>query len=75
LTTIFGGLKTRTMSKQRLLDTKQMAADIEKPVAMVQRWARMRLIPVVKVGWRSQFFDPDAVRKALLKKTVRELKQ
>jgi hypothetical protein len=61
------------MKKVNLLSTKEMAKDIEKPVSVIQRWARMRLIPVVKVGWRSQYFDPEAVRKALLKRTVREL--
>jgi hypothetical protein len=59
--------------KLNLLDTKGMAADIGRPVSAVQRWARMRIIPSIQVGWRTRLFDPDAVRRALLKKTISEL--
>jgi len=61
------------MKNQKLLSTRQLAAEIERPVSAVQRWARMRLIPSIRIGWRTQYFDPEAVRRALLKKTIREL--
>jgi len=56
-----------------LVNTKGMAEQLGRPVSAVQRWARMRIIPSIQVGWRTRLFDPEAVRRALLKKTVREL--
>jgi hypothetical protein len=56
-----------------LVNTKKMAKQLDKPVSAVQRLARMRVIPSIQVGWRTRLYDPEAVRRALLKKTVREL--
>ena len=56
-----------------LVNTKKMAKQLDKPVSAVQRLARMRVIPSIQVGWRTRLYDPEAVRLALLKKTVREL--
>jgi DNA-binding transcriptional MerR regulator len=50
-----------------------MAKELGKSVPAVQRWARMRIIPSIQVGWRTRLYDPEAVHRALLKKTVREL--
>jgi len=61
------------MNKLNLVNTKKMAKQIDKPVSAVQRMARMRIIPSIRLGWRSRLFDPEAVRCALLKKTIREL--
>jgi hypothetical protein len=59
--------------KTKLVTTKAIAEEYEKPVSAVQRWARMRIIPSIQVGWRTRLFDPEAVRRALLKKTIREI--
>jgi DNA-binding transcriptional MerR regulator len=61
------------VNKLNLLSTKEMAAEFQKPVSTIQRWARMRLIPSISLGHRTRLFDPEAVRRALLKKTVKEL--
>jgi hypothetical protein len=61
------------MNKLNLVNTKKMAAQIDKPVSAVQRMARMRIIPSIRVGWRTRLFDPEAVRRALLKRTVHEV--
>lgn len=52
------------------LTTKEMAADLNKPTSTIQRWARTRLIPSMRVGWRTRLFDPDRVRAALQKLEV-----
>jgi DNA-binding transcriptional MerR regulator len=59
--------------KKPLVGTKDIAEEYDKPISAVQRWARMGIIPVVKVGHRTRYYDPEAVRKALLRKTVKEL--
>ena len=61
-----------TMKKLNLLKTKPLAAEIGVPVSCVQRWARTRLIPSIRAGWRTRLFDPEAVRAALDRLTVRE---
>jgi DNA-binding transcriptional MerR regulator len=61
------------MSKLNLLNSRELAVECGKPVSTIQRWARQRIIPSIPVGWRTRLFDPEAVRKALLKKTVKEL--
>jgi hypothetical protein len=61
------------MNKLNLVNTKKMAKQIDKPVSAVQRMARMRIIPSIRVGWRTRLFDPEAVRHALLKRTVHEV--
>jgi len=33
----------------------------------------MRIIPSIRVGWRTQLFDEEKVDRALLKRTVNEL--
>jgi len=59
--------------KLEFLTTREMAAEVQKPVSTIQRWSRERLIPFINAGWRTKLYDPEAVRKALLKKTVKEL--
>ena len=61
------------MSKLNLVNTKKMAKQIDKPISAVQRMARMRIIPSVRIGWRTRLYDPEAVRRALLKRTIREV--
>jgi hypothetical protein len=57
----------------KLVTVKVIADEYERPISTIRRWARQRIIPCVQVGWRTKLFDPEAVRRALMKKTVREL--
>lgn len=52
------------------LDTKALAAELKKPVSTIRRWARMRIIPSVRVGWRTRLYDPERVKGALQKLEV-----
>jgi excisionase family DNA binding protein len=74
---VLGWLREKqTFMKNKKLDlmtTREVAADIGRPVSTIQRWMRDRKIPYIDVGWRTKLFDPEEVRKALLRKTVREL--
>lgn len=53
------------------LNTKELAADLNKPISTVQRWARMRLIPCIRLGHRTRLYDPERVRAALQKLEVK----
>ena len=61
------------MNQLKFLDTKGMAAELNKPVSAVQRMARMRIIPSIRIGWRTRLFDREQVHRALLKRTIREV--
>ncbi len=52
------------------MTTKKLAVELGVPVSCVQRWARMRVIPSIRAGWRTRLFNPDAVRVALDKLTI-----
>jgi hypothetical protein len=56
-----------------LIDTKGLATAINKPISAVQRMARLRLIPSIRIGHRTRLYDVEAVRRALLKRTTHEL--
>ena len=49
----------------KYLKTKVLAAELGVPVSCVQRWARMRIIPSIRAGWRTRLYDPERVRAAL----------
>jgi hypothetical protein len=57
------------------LDTKGLAAELRKPESTVQRWARMRVIPSIRAGWRTRLYDPEAVREALKKLEVKAVSE
>lgn len=61
------------MKQLNFLNTKGLAAELGVPVSAVQRWARMRVIPSIRAGWRTRLYDPEAVRRALQKRTVHEV--
>ena len=63
----------KAMEQVKFLNTKGMAGELGKPVSTVERWARMRVIPSIRVGWRTRLYDPEAVRRALQKLTVHEV--
>jgi hypothetical protein len=56
----------------RLVTTKQIADNYNKPISAIQRWVRQGIIPSIPVGHRTQLFDPEAVHRALLKRTIKE---
>jgi len=53
------------MSMTKLLDTNELALELNRPVRQIRSWVAAKKIPVLKVGWRTNLFDPDKVRKAL----------
>ena len=55
---------------KKLLTFDQLAEELGVPAETLRTWARAKKIPVIRMGWRSCFLDPDAVRKALEKFTV-----
>lgn len=57
---------------KKLLTTKQLARRRQKPISAIQRWTRMKIIPVIDCGFRTKLYDEEAVERALLKRTVRE---
>jgi len=60
------------MKQLDFLTTKTLAAELGVPVSAVQRWARMRIIPSIRPGWRTRLYDVAAVKAALEKLTVKE---
>ena len=54
-----------TKMKTQLVSTKEQARILNRPVSTIQRWARMQIIPSIKIGWRTQLFDPEKVLAAL----------
>jgi excisionase family DNA binding protein len=58
--------------RTKLVNAKTIADEYQKPKSTIQRWARKGLIPCIRMGWRTLLFDPEAVHRALLKKTVPE---
>jgi len=58
--------------KAPLMSAEQLAETLGLPnVETVKRLARQRKIPVVRLGYRSHFFDADKCRTALEKLEVR----
>jgi DNA-binding transcriptional MerR regulator len=54
------------------ITAKELALEYNKPVSTIQRWARLKIIPCIQLGHRTRLYDREAVRRALLKKTIRE---
>jgi hypothetical protein len=50
---------------KRLLDTNQLALELNRPVRQIRSMVAAKKIPVLKIGWRTNLFDPDKVIKAL----------
>lgn len=48
------------------LDTKGLAAALNLKVSTVQRWSRLGLIPVIRMGHRTRLYNLDSVRAAIL---------
>jgi hypothetical protein len=60
-------------TQRRLLTAPELARQWNKPVSAIRRWSRLRIIPHVDAGFRTKYYDPEAVRRALLKRTIKEL--
>jgi DNA-binding transcriptional MerR regulator len=63
--------KTALNPTQQIADlrtTKQLAKECRKPISTIQRWTRQGIIPCVELGWRTKFYDRQAVRDALMRK-------
>jgi len=50
---------------KRLVDTNQLALELGRPVRQIRSFVQAKKIPVLKIGWRTNLFDPDKVRAAL----------
>ena len=50
---------------KRLLDTNELALELNRPVRQIRSFVAAKKIPVLRIGWRTNLFDPDKVRKAL----------
>jgi excisionase family DNA binding protein len=59
--------------KQRLEITRETTEEIadryNKPVSTIQRWARKKIIPSIRVGHRTRLYNAEAVERALRKMT------
>jgi len=53
------------MSMTKLLDTNELALELNRPVRQIRSWVAGKKIPVCKIGWRTNLFDLDKVLKAL----------
>ncbi len=58
---------------KRLLNTVELAAELNRPVRQIRGLVQAKKIPVLKIGWRTNLFDPDAVIKALLRFEIKEI--
>ena len=69
------GNPVEIMPKKLLTDEELVAALAMSNVTTltIARWRRSRKIPVVKLGYRSIFYDPDKVIAALAKHEVRAI--
>jgi len=63
-----------SLKQERLLTAQELARQWKKPVSAIRRWTRLRVIPHVSVGFRSKYYDPQAVKDALLKRTIKAIK-
>jgi hypothetical protein len=66
---------TENMPKKLLTDEELVAVLAMSNVTTrtIARWRRSKKIPVVRLGYRSLFYDPDKVVAALAKHEVRAI--
>jgi hypothetical protein len=58
---------------KRLLNTNELAAELNRPVRQIRSFVAAKKIPVLKIGWRTNLFDPDKVIKALARFEIKEV--
>jgi hypothetical protein len=58
---------------KRLLSTSELAAELNLPIRQIRGFVQAKKIPVLKIGWRTNLFDPDKVIKALARFEIKEV--
>ena len=58
---------------KRLLSTNELAAELNRPVRQIRSFVAAKKIPVLRIGWRTNLFDPDKVIKALARFEIKEI--
>jgi predicted site-specific integrase-resolvase len=58
------------MSPIELLTGRELAKAIRFPHRTIQRWTQTGVIPVIYLGHRTLRYDLEAVKAALLKRTI-----
>jgi hypothetical protein len=58
---------------KRLLSTSELAAELNLPIRQIRGFVAAKKIPVLKIGWRTNLFDPEKVIKALARFEVKEI--
>ena len=58
---------------KRLLDTNEVALELNRPVRQIRSFVAAKKIPVLKIGWRTNLFDPEKVIKALARFEIKEI--
>ncbi len=55
------------------LTAAQIAEHLGEPLYTIRKWARTRLIPSIRLGHRTRRYDLEAVKAALVKRTVKAI--
>jgi excisionase family DNA binding protein len=55
----------------KLVNSKQLAAELGQSLRTIRSWVAARKIPFLKVGHRTMLFSPEKVRAALEKFEVK----
>jgi hypothetical protein len=58
---------------KRLLDTNELALELNRPFRQIRSFVAAKKIPVLKIGWRTNLFDPEKVIKALARFEIKEI--
>lgn len=58
-------------SAMKLLNTNELAAELNLPVRQIRTFVQAKKIPYLKIGWRTNLFDPDKVIKSLARFEVK----
>jgi hypothetical protein len=58
---------------KRLLNTIELAAELNRPVRQIRSFVAAKKIPVLKIGWRTNLFDLDKVLEALQRFEIKEV--
>ena len=58
---------------KRLLNAKELALELGRPVRQIRSLVDGKKIPVLRIGYRTNLFDPDKVIKALARFEIKEV--
>jgi hypothetical protein len=59
---------------KRLLDTKELAAELNRPIRQIRGFVSAKKIPVLKIGHRTNLFELEKVQKALARFEIKEVR-